>query len=181
MPPEIKDLLDANSRSLASTAKLTESTSRLAESNSKLADAVMQQSAAINKLVPVQERLQRDVHTLLINSDLEDQKRDSLMGKLDVNIALIKKSMEDIEENTDDLKDEVSDVKGDVRNVKEEVTRPRIRRPTFENLPEKRGKIAEALQEFEKLPTLTKVFILVLFFIVGFSGWLHKIVEAATG
>lgn len=174
MPPEIKDLIDANLRALDSTAKLTESTRKLAESNSKLADAVMQQSAAVNKLVPVQERLQRDVHDMLITSDLEDQKRDSLMNMLSTNIALIKKSMEGIE-------DDVENVKGGVEQVKGEVTKPRIRRPTFENLPEKKGKITESLEAFEKLPTLTKILVLVLFLIVGFSGWLHKLLEAAAG
>jgi len=129
----------------------------LIRSNTKVADAVLEQTASINKLVPVLERLRQDVYTLLNNHELDRANYELRLRDFDVHLKLIL--------------DNVKDAQQDLREVQRDVTQPRMVLPTQESA------VVGSINAFEKLSVTSKVLIAVLVALAAASGWLTHLLK----
>ncbi len=135
----------------------------LTDANMQLANAVLAQSQAQNRIVPLLTRVQNDVHSLLNSDELVKANLEQRLRSIDMNVALI-------------LND-VGDVKGGVTEVRRDVTNSRIALPVAQDEDKPANGFVASMREFDRLPIKTKLMILFAFVVVGFSGWLRHLLS----
>lgn len=136
----------------------------LTDANMQLANAVLAQSQAQNRIVPLLTRVQNDVHSLLNSDELVKANLEQRLRNIDQNVALIR--------------DNIKDVQGGVTEVRRDVTNSRIALPIAQPEDKPANGFVASMREFDRLPTKTKLMILFAFVVVGFSGWLRHLLSA---
>lgn len=134
----------------------------LTDANMQLANAVLAQSQAQNRIVPLLTRVQNDVHSLLNSDELVKANLEQRLRTIDINVALIL--------------NEVSDVKEDVDDVQKDITNTRLKLESrAKGDDDKKGQIIEFLQTFERMSVKSKLFIIVLIIAIGSCGWVYHL------
>jgi len=123
----------------------------------KLADSNFATAAAINKLVPAFEQLRRDIYDIKSDREMDQAKLDLAVGKLNTDLAL--------------LLDNVRHAQTDVRELQRDITGTHHTLP-----PDTRTSTERVIDRFEKLPTPTKLLLLVFVIMLAASGWLAHII-----
>lgn len=137
----------------------------LTDANMQLANAVLAQSQAQNRIVPLMTQIRNDVHDLLNSDELVKANLEQRLRNIDTNVALI-------------LND-VGDVKGDVDTVRKDVTNSRIALPVAQPEDKPANGFVASVREFDKLPTSSKLMVLFAFVVFGLSGWLRHLLSGS--
>lgn len=127
--------------------------------NGKLADSILEQAASVNRLVPVLQRLQHDIHTLLTNYDLDKAAQDLVQRDIHTKLAVILDNLKDTEDQ--------------IQAVQRDVTNPHIR-VKVEPEP-KEHEIVRVIRALERTGTGFKVFVFFVILVIALSGWLSHL------
>ncbi len=122
-----------------------------------LADSNFATAASINKMLPAWEQLRRDVFDIKSDREMDQAKLDLAVGKLNTDLAL--------------LLDNVRHAQTDVRELQRDITGTHNLPP-----PDTRSSTERIIDRFEKLPTPTKLLLLLFVILLAASGWLTHII-----
>lgn len=152
--------------------------SALTDASMQLANAVLNQSQAQNRLVPLLTNVRNDVHELLTGDSLSKANLELRLRNIDSNLALaLRADLGGMATNIALIRDNIKDVQGGVTEVHRDVTNSRIALPVAQPEDKPANGIVASMREFDRLPTKTKLMILFAFVVVGFSGWLRHLLS----